>query len=358
MKLAAVIMAGGAGTRFWPVSTSKRPKQFLNLFGKDTLLQQSYQRIADLVEPENIFVLTNKDFVELVAEQLPQIPRENIVGEPYRRDTAAAVALSILLAAQKVGDCTILTLTADHKIDPKEDFQKTILSAAKRASESKALYTLGITPTYPATAYGYLECSQCLSSSEDTHKHYQLKSFKEKPALELAEKFLAAGNYYWNSGMFVWHLNSIMDEFKRQQPRHLELLSQAIQDYQTPQWEESLAKAFEPLPKISIDYAIMEHALDVRTVACNFNWLDLGGWLAAAPFLDNHDENNNSYRGQVYVYQSENNIIFSDDPQKNIALVGVQNMAVIYSQGKTLVVPLNRLDEIKKLTDILPQNLR
>ncbi|MGM9991943.1 MAG: mannose-1-phosphate guanylyltransferase [Candidatus Bruticola sp.] len=366
-KLAAVIMAGGAGTRFWPVSTSARPKQFLNLFGGRTLLQQSFDRLKGIVPLERILVLTSKKFVNLVKKQLPELSKEQIIGEPCRRDTAAAVALASLLVQKLFGDCTMLVLTSDHYIEPTDKFQRVILSAAAGSKHSKAIYTLGIKPTYAATAYGYLECGLQIDDPADSPafdelltpsapKHFQLLRFKEKPQEPQAQAFFESGHFFWNSGMFVWETETILSEFSRQLPKHLENLKPAIKVYGTPYWEQALASAFEKLRKISVDYAIMERAREIRIVEADFNWLDLGDWMAVAPFFE-HDEDLNRYQGNISVYRSHNNIIFTDNPKSHIALVGVDNMAVIQSANNLLVVPLDQLGNVKKLVETLPESL-
>ncbi|MDY6863569.1 MAG: sugar phosphate nucleotidyltransferase, partial [Thermodesulfobacteriota bacterium] len=201
LNLVGIIMAGGTGTRFWPLSTEEKPKQFLNLFGDRSLLQKSYDRILPVIKPERILILTNKNFVGLVKEQLPQLPDENIIGEPQKRDTAAAVTLAALLCKKKFKNSVMAILTADHLIEPGESFRKILISAAKEAEKENILYTVGINPAYPATAYGYLELGERVYMGGGI-KHYKLLGFKEKPGLDEARKYLEAGNYYWNSGIF------------------------------------------------------------------------------------------------------------------------------------------------------------
>lgn len=357
-NLAVIIMAGGAGTRFWPVSTSDHPKQFINLLGGRTLLQQSFDRVRGIVPPERIFVLTSRSYTALTAEQLPELPAGHIIGEPCRRDTAAAVALASLLCRRLFGDdCVMAVLTSDHRIEPVSLFQKTLLSAAGAAAKSNALYTLGIKPSYPATGYGYLELGDNLENDPEGPAHFSLLRFKEKPQIEDARRFVESGRFLWNSGMFVWRAGSILGEFERQLPEHISTISPAAEAFGTAGWEEELEKAFEPLRKVSIDYAVMEHALDARTVESSFTWQDMGDWIAAAPFLDG-DENGNRFRGPLYAFESHGNVVFTDEPDRSIALVGVENMAVISAGGKTMIVPLERLNEVKKLVEMLPADLR
>jgi len=355
-NLSVVIMAGGAGTRFWPLSTEKRPKQFLTLFGERSLIQRSFDRVADLVPPEKILVLTNLAFVSLVKEQLPGIPEENIIGEPMRRDTAAAVALAALLCKKRFGDGIMAILTADHIIEPVDLFQKTLLSAVNEAKKSKALYTIGIEPSYPATAYGYLETSRQTSIDEGI-SHYSIKRFKEKPDLSTAKKYIKSGHFFWNSGMFVWDTEAILKEFNRQLPQHIEHISPALKKEKTDEWEKALEHAFEPLKKISIDFAIMEKAEDVRTVGANFSWSDVGGWLALEEYLQK-DDAGNYYRGHIESHQSGENLIFCEEEGETVALVGVKNLIVVRAGSKTLIVEKERAEEVKKLVDNLPDNLK
>lgn len=352
-ELAAVIMAGGAGTRFWPVSTEDRPKQFLNLFGERTLIQESYDRVKDIIPPERILVLTSERFVPKVLEQLPEIPRENIIGEPFRRDTAAACALAASVCEHLFGKCTIAMLTADHKIYPYDAFRETLLSAAKEASKSEALYTLGIMPRYPATGYGYLHCGEQLMTGAGP-KHFRLLEFKEKPDIDTAERFLREGGYFWNSGMFVWHVDSIKAEFRAHLPGHLEAMEKAAKSFGTNNWHKALQEAFEPLPKISIDFGIMEYAADVRMTAAEFSWFDVGGWLALEPFMEK-DKSGNSFKGETITKNSYGNIVFNDANDEIIALVGISNACVIRAGNKTLVVSKDKLEDVKKLVSWLDE---
>ncbi len=352
-KPVAIIMAGGAGTRFWPLSRQKRPKQFLSLFGAKTLIQESLERIEGLIPLERVLIMTNRDFIPLVREQLPQIDPEHIIGEPCRRDTAAAVALAALLAEHLYGDCTLVTLTSDHCISPTDKFQETLRSAISGAQASpRALYTLGIAPTFPSVGYGYLHRGKRIEGWGNI-PHYQLLEFREKPNLYTAEDYLESGEYYWNSGMFVWQSSAILGELKRNIPDHLIQLQPTLRHFGTASWEEELAAAFEGLRKISIDFAVMERAEDVRMVEANFQWYDVGDWLALRPFLDT-DEDKNSYRGTFVSFNAHNNIVFNEDDSHKIALVGIDDIVVVRDEHHTLVVSRDKLQEVKRLVSLLP----
>lgn len=346
-NMVAVIMAGGAGTRFWPLSTETRPKQFIHLFEDRSLLQKSFDRISGLFTPERILVLTNASSVPLVREHLPQILPENIIGEPMRRDTAAAVALGAALCRKRYGNPVIATLTADHMIDPIELFQKTLLSAAHFARTSGALYTFGIQPSYPATGYGYLELGQHLAD-DDGIGHYQLIRFKEKPDLDTACGYVASNAFFWNSGMFVWTAEAILRELETYLPHHVASLSRACESDGTPAWPEALSGAFASLETTSIDYAVMEKAGNVRCVVSTFFWTDVGGWLGLREFLPK-DADQNFFRGRIATLDAAENLVFCEDPHEQVMLIGVKDLVIVRSGPKTLVAHKDRLQDIKVL---------
>lgn len=346
-------MAGGAGTRFWPVSTGNRPKQFLNLFGGRTLLQQSYDRVAALVPEDRILVLTHHSLTGLVAEQLPRLPARNVIGEPLRRDTAAAVALAALICRRRWGNPVMVILTADHLIRPVELFQRTILSAVRAAAGEAVLYTFGVAPTYPATCYGYLDSGDMLGDDAGV-RHYRLRRFVEKPDAATARKYLEAGNFYWNSGMFIWSVEAIFAELGRQLPAHLEHLEPAVGYDGTPRFSGALENAFAPLAATSIDFGVMEGANQMRMVRAEFEWNDVGGWLALEEFLGT-DQDGNAHRGRLEALDANSNLVFCEDENETVALIGVKNLVVVRAGGKTLIVPKERAEEIKKLVKKLEE---
>lgn len=347
--IVAIIMAGGAGTRFWPLSTRQRPKQFLALFGERTLLQMSYDRLRGIVPSERILVFTNLDFVPLVREQLPELPPENIVGEPFRRDTAAAVCLASMLVERRFGNPVIATVTADHLIEPVELFQQTLLSAADRAAAEPVLYTFGVRPTFAATGYGYLEIGERIHRDGGI-EHYRLQRFKEKPDRATAEGWVSSGRFLWNSGMFVWRTDAIVAELEAHLPAHVEALRKAAEHDGKEDWEEVLARTFEPLPSISIDFAVMEKAASVCCVAATFDWSDVGGWLALRDHLP-HDPDGNHTHAAVYRLDSRENLVFCENPQATVMLVGVEGLVVAQSGDRILVARKERAEEIKKLVN-------
>ena len=348
-NLVALIMAGGVGTRFWPLSTPEKPKQFIQLFDDCSLLQKSYDRVAGLVAAERIMVLTNANHVGLVREQLPQLPEENVIGEPERKDTAAAICLGALLAKKRFGDPVMSVLTADHLIEPVGLFQQTMLSAARYARATGALYTFGIRPTHPSTGYGYLELGEKLAEDAGI-SHCRVTSFREKPDAETAAGYLESGRYLWNSGMFVWTTEAILAELGRHLPAHVRYLSSAVEVAGTAQWETALCDAFAALERISIDFSVMERARDVRCVAGRFSWTDVGGWLAiqhlAAP-----DADGNYVRGRVYPLHAQGNLVFCRQPEETVALVGVSDLVVVRVGETTLVAHRDRLEDVKQVVE-------
>ena len=348
LDLVIVIMAGGAGTRFWPLSTEETPKQFLDLFGDRTLLQTSFDRISNLVPPERILVLTNAAFVSTVKEQLPEIPRPNIIGEPIRRDTAAAVGLAAMLCRRRFGNPVIATLTADHLVEPVDLFQKTLLSAVRKAAnDNNVLYTFGIEPTYPATGYGYLERGMQVANNKGI-KHFQLMRFREKPDLETARQYVESGKFYWNSGMFVWTADAILKEIEAHLPNHAKALSRAIEFDQTPQWHEALKDAFESIGAVSIDFGVMEKAQKVCCVVSRFSWNDVGGWPAMKNYLP-EDEDRNCCRGNAMTLDATGNLVFCKDPEETMVLIGVKDLVIVRAGSKTLVAHKDRTEDLKKL---------
>lgn len=351
---AVVLLAGGSGTRFWPLSTQERPKQFLTLLGDESLLQAGYRRARLLAPPQRIIVLTNESFVDLVREQLPDAPPANVIGEPMRRDTAAAVCLGALVCRQRFGDVVMVVLTADHRIEPPEEFVRVVRSAAKAAAAQPVLYTLGIRPSYPATSYGYLRQGELVLQDGDL-RHYALKGFREKPDLATAEEYLHDGEYWWNSGMFVWGTETILAEFERYLPGHIDALGKLSlgEAAGAGRVADALRRAFESLPAISVDYGVMEHAANVRMIGATFEWSDLGGWLTLEKYLPS-DEAGNHHRGRVATLDARGNIVFCSDQDELVALIGVDDLIVVRADRRTLIVPRWRAEEVRQLVCRLP----
>lgn len=338
--LYVVVMAGGAGTRFWPASTKKRPKQLLALTAERTMLQQAVDRVAGLVSPEHILVVTSADFADEVRAQLPELPRANILAEPLRKDTSAAIAwVSLVIAARSTDPArtVIAVLTSDQAIAPTAAFQADLTSAVTRARATGALYTFGIPPTFAATGYGYLQLA------EDDER---VLRYIEKPDRARAQSLVGEG-CLWNSGMFVWTVRAILAELERALPAHLEALAPAVRG------ERLLTDAFAMLHKVSIDFGVMEKAKDVRCVRATFSWSDVGSFPALADHIDK-DAHGNASRARVVTHDAHDNVVWSADAQELVALVGVRDLVVVRAGARTLVVHKDRAEDIKKLVESLP----
>ena len=346
MDIYVVIMAGGVGSRFWPRSKEKTPKQLLKIFGDETLIQQTVNRVKGLVSEKNIFVITNKVQKEKVIEQLPQIPSENIIAEPFGKNTAPCIGLSAVLIKEKSKDAVIITLPADHYIQDEKEFRRTIKTAAKFAYSSGGLVTIGINPTKPETGYGYIQVDDTVEGEEI----YRVTTFAEKPNFSTAKRFMSSGDFMWNSGMFIWRADVILNEIDK----YLLDLSDGLKELEKSvgksNFEKSLSKVYGQLKSISIDYGVMEKSPNVFLVKGNFAWSDVGSWDAVYD-LSEKDEDGNALVGDVYAEGSHNSFIYSK--KKFTAAVGVDNIIVIDTDDALLVCNRNNAQDVKDLVDYL-----
>jgi mannose-1-phosphate guanylyltransferase len=352
--LYALILAGGSGERFWPVSRRARPKQLLQLVAKETLLDQTVARLDGLIPPDRLLVLTNVDQEKAVRELLPQLPKENIVAEPAKRDTAAAVALGAGWVASRDHGATMVVLPADHIINDTAAFQKTLRGAAAAAEETGALVTIGIKPTWACPGYGYIELGEVarLRSVGDVAVHRVVR-FREKPNADLAESFMRKGNFRWNAGMFVWSVPSVLSEFNRHTP---ELASFISQLRARDNFANTLRDRFASLPRISFDYAIMEKADRVLVIEAGFDWDDVGSWAAVAKYFT-RDTEGNAANCEITALESSNNIVFNPDGAR-VALLGVHNMIVVRTADAILICHRHQAEKIKNLLGHLPEELQ
>jgi mannose-1-phosphate guanylyltransferase len=351
----ALILAGGSGTRFWPLSRNARPKQLLNLFGDTTLLEQTIARLDGLVPPENILILTNAQQVDAVREVAPMLPAENIFAEPAKRDTAPAVALGIGLIAARNPDAIMMVLPADQLIADTAAFQSVMRDALATAEKSDGLVTIGIKPTWPCPSYGYIERGS-RASIPGLHCEQmpaEVKRFREKPSTELAEQFLAQGGFCWNAGMFVWSLPNVIRELSNHQP---ELASFISELRRSPDLAATVAAQFPKLTPISIDYGLMEKARRVLNIEATFDWDDVGSWLSVANYLDKVGCDNR-VNAPISEIESENNIVFNARKGSHIALLGVDDLIIVQTEDALLIANRHQADAIKKLSDKLPPGL-
>jgi mannose-1-phosphate guanylyltransferase len=347
--LHAIIMAGGSGTRFWPRSRRDRPKQLLRLAGESTMVQQTVARIEHLVPPERVCIITGADQAQATREQLPDLPARNIVAEPAPRDTAPCVALAAGIVASKDPAGTMIVMPADHVIEPVDAFQTSVRAAvAVVEHDPGALVTFGITPDRPETGYGYIERGPLLEDRQGIPV-YRVLQFREKPDRPTAEQFLSAGNFLWNSGIFVWRARTILDAIREYSPRLGRGLDPILRALGTPDEPEALARHFPELERVPIDKAVMEHAPNVRVLEVPYDWNDVGDWRALATLLE-RDADGNAVQGHVVARDTRDSILISDDGGI-VATLGVDDLVVVHSGKATLVARKDRLDDLKALVE-------
>jgi mannose-1-phosphate guanylyltransferase len=354
-QLYALVLAGGSGERFWPLSRKSRPKQLLRLLSETTLLEETLQRLEGLVPPEHTLLLTNRDQEETVRALLPDFPQENILAEPAKRDTAAAIALGAAWVCVRDPFATMVVLPADHRINDREAFQGDIRSAAAAAGATGDLVTLGIQPQWACPSFGYIELGKEVKPDNGaaSRTFHEVARFREKPAPDLAEHFIRQGNFLWNAGIFVWKVNSIITEFNRHAPA---LAGFVAQVHESKNVKKTVEARFASLPKISIDYAIMEKASRVLVTKTTFDWDDVGTWAAVSKYL-NADKAGNRSNTTLSISGASNNIIFSEQ-KRHIALLGVQDLIVVETADAILVASRHEAEAIKKLVPKLPEELQ
>lgn len=343
----AVIMAGGAGTRFWPRSTRKLPKQFLNLFGEGTMIQNTTERLQGFIPAERTMVITNADYVSLVRSQLPGLTEANIVGEPEARNTAPCVAIAAQILLKKDPDAVMIVLPADHHITDERTFQRLLQKAIHKAESGNYLVTIGIEPDHPETGFGYIHADKTKGKSI-----LKVKGFTEKPDAATAEEFLQSGDYYWNSGMFVWRADTVLNEFKNHLPRMYELLQEISPDLNTDMHTAAVNEFYRACESVSIDYGIMEKSKDVYVVPGSFGWSDVGSWSAVYELSAKDVAGNVHQAVNITQTGSENNLIYSDT-DKMISLVGVNNLAVVDTGDSILVCHLDKAQDVKEIIEML-----
>ncbi len=342
------ILAGGRGERFWPLSTRRRPKQFLSLVGDRPLLAKTLQRLAPVVPPARTWVITNAEHVDASRALLPDLPPNQIVGEPIGRDTAAAVALALGLVLSRDPNGIFAILPADHVIDEGQAFPETLRRALDLARRREALIVVGIRPTAPLPSFGYIEAGAPLEPAHSAV--WSVKRFVEKPDVETARRYLSAGNYYWNAGIFVWSAPVLLAELQRHAPRHAELAERVAAAAHGSHFEDTVRTAYEAIEKISIDYALMEKADHILMIPGDFQWDDVGTWTA----LRNHfspDSDENVFVGDAVALDATGNTVYS--PGRLTALLGVKDLIIVQAEGVTLICRRDQADAIKKLVQHL-----
>lgn len=347
-----LIMAGGRGTRFWPRSRKSLPKQFLSLTGDGkTMIQLTVERLLPIIRMEDIYISTNEDYRELVKEQLPGIPEENILCEPVGRNTAPCIGLGAIHIAQKYDDAVMIVLPSDHQIRMPDIFRNTLQDASEIAEDGHSIVTIGITPNYPETGYGYIKYIP------DSRKNsaFAVDRFVEKPNLEKAREYLKSGQYLWNAGQFVWKVSTILDDLKKYMPDTYEKLMMIRAAIGTDEYNAVLQKEFRAMQSQSIDYGVLEKADSIFVIPGSFGWDDVGSWLAVGR-LQKEDADGSIVAGDVITVNSKNCIIQGES--KLIAAVGLENIIVVDTKDAILICDKEHAGEIKTVMAQLEENGR
>lgn len=347
--LHAVIMAGGIGSRFWPQSRKAHPKQFLNVFGANTLIQNTVGRLQGLIPPERTYVVTHERYAEQTRDQLPALPASNVLTEPISRNTAPCIAYAAVRLQAKDPDATMLVLPADHLIHNVRRFQEVVRVGAERAQEPGALVTIGITPTHPETGYGYIQYDG-MGEDDGTPKAYPVRTFAEKPDLATAERFLDSGDFLWNSGMFIWRADTILDQMQTHLPEAFEAFEPVRNVVGTPAEAAAVEQAFRRTPRISIDYGVMERADKVYVVPGSFGWSDIGDWRAVYEHSEK-DEHGNALHGNVIVHDASRCYVQANE--RLVVLVGMHDTVVVDTEDAVLVCNRENTQRVKQVVEYL-----
>ncbi len=352
----AVIMAGGTGKRLWPLSRRKRPKQVLKLLDGQTLLGRCFERLTPIFDVRNILALTNVEYADVVRENLPDLPFNNVIAEPVVRDTTGAIGLAASILAKFDPDATMALLTADQLLEPPQVLQQALTDAFKFITGNPdALVTFGIKPTFPSTQLGYIKCADPRECPKCRNTVYSVEAFKEKPDEQTAQRYVESGEYSWNSGMFVWRAKTIMANLQKFLPETTEPLQRIGRAWDTPLQEKTLQEWFPKLPKISIDYAVMEKASQVHAIRLDCKWLDMGSFAALADVIKSDENNNAVVAGASELLDCHNDIIVTEDKGHLIAAIGLQDIVIAHTPDATLVCHVSQTERLKTLLEKMEQ---
>jgi mannose-1-phosphate guanylyltransferase len=341
-------MAGGIGTRLWPRSRKKTPKQFLDLISDETMLQDAYRRLLPTIPADRILIGVGSDYVPAVREQLPDLPVENVVVEPAGRGTAPAIGLAARHIYHQSPDATMIVVTADHHIAEREHFSR-VLSAAAQAAASGSLVTLGITPTFASTGYGYIHRGEQLDNIDGLDVYRALR-FTEKPDAATAREFVDSGRYSWNSGMFIWRVDAILAEFARLMPEFAAQLNEIGAAIGTPDEFAVLQRVWADVESETIDYGIMERAADVAVIPVSIGWNDVGSWKTLLPLLET-DPAGNAAIGEHIMLDTRNTLVYS--PRKLVATIGVESLVIVETEDALLICPQDMCQDVRKVVALL-----
>ena len=345
-----VIMAGGVGSRFWPMSTAERPKQFIDVLGTGkTLLQLTVERFGSLVQPENVWVVTNQQYAEIVAEQLPDMPQTNILCEPCRRNTAPCIAYISWRIKSQDPKANIVVTPSDHIVTNVQEFQRVVSECMKFTSDTDAIVTLGMKPTRPETGYGYIQANLAANSLRNKGI-FRVDSFREKPDLTTALQYLKQNNYYWNAGIFIWNVNTIVNAFRMYQPSMSRIFESMRDLYGTPQEQQAINERFPECESISVDYAIMEKAEEIFVCPADFGWSDLGTW--GSLHVQSHKDlyGNACIGNDIKMFESYNCIVHTMQ-EKRVIIQGLDGYIVAENNNTLLICKLSEEQRIKQFSE-------
>lgn len=344
-----IIMAGGSGTRFWPRSRDKKSKQFLRLQGNQSLIQSTLKRFHTFIPWDQMFIVSKSSQKEELLQHIFKVPQENILYEPIGKNTAPCIGLAALAVEQKDKDGVIIVSPADHLIKNRIRFRDTIRTAIELAKNYNSLVTVGIQPTRPSTGYGYIQVDKSLPSGKDSQT-YTVKTFAEKPNLATAERFIESGDFYWNSGIFVFRVSVFLKSVAKYLPELYDSLKEIRKVRSKPNYEEILQRVYQQIRSISIDYGIMEKASNVLMVKGNFTWDDLGSWEQIYD-LSTKDKEGNAVTGDALILDTSNSYIYSS--QGVVAVVGLDNVIVVQDGSRTLVCSRDKVEDVRHIVEKL-----
>lgn len=347
--LCALIMAGGKGTRFWPLSTERKPKQFLNLIGNRTMIQMTVNRVKPIIPIERIFVCTGERYVDLVKEQLPELPERNIIVEPEGRNTTPCIALSAFIIKRYYKDATMVVLPSDHLIKDENKFRNILISADRFVKNNdEAIITLGMKPTRAETGYGYIKYSD-EKQVTNSHEFIRVEAFVEKPNREKAKMYINEGNYLWNGGMFLWSVDNILNNIKKYSPNTYEALH-LLDSSKKEQIQEIININYKNTESISIDYSVLERSKNIYVVPSDFGWDDIGTWKALERYKKK-DKNDNIIEGNARVIDSNSNIAMNNG--KRIVMIGIEDVMTLETDDSIFIVNKDYMDNLRDYKNII-----
>lgn len=351
-KLYAVIMAGGRGERFWPQSDSRRAKQFLPILSDRTLIQETFDRITPMIPPERVLVVTSKEQAGLVKRQLVRLSTSNIIKEPMPRNTAACIGLAAIIIEKKNPDGIMIVLPSDHMISDRKAFLSVLRTGVEIANKGDVLVTLGIEPTFPATGYGYIKQGSLVEKKGNV---FRVERFVEKPDKETASSYLKSGEYFWNSGIFIWKVSTILKAIEKYLPRLDYALKKIKPSLGTRAYQEVASREYENLEKISIDYGVLEKAQNIYMLKAKFGWDDVGSWGSLLRCKEK-DREANVCEGQTALLDTKGSVFISKEKQHLIAAIGVSDLIVVHTRKATLICHKEDGEKVKNLVEILGEN--